>query len=62
MGIALAFPIWYMIFLSDLLGSFWNRLKAGSVILAVYAAVSNRNRFSQDLSKFRPKILLLGAF
>jgi hypothetical protein len=37
MGVLLGFFLWYFVFLSDFLFSFWYRVTAGSFILALYA-------------------------
>ena len=41
-GVGLAFALWYIVFLTDILGSFWYRVTVASIILALYAAVFGR--------------------
>ncbi|MCK4317959.1 CPBP family intramembrane metalloprotease, partial [Candidatus Bathyarchaeota archaeon] len=41
-GIGLAFALWYVVFLSHILDSFWYRVTVASIILASYAAVFGR--------------------
>ena len=41
-GIGLAFALWYVVFLSHILDSFWYRVTVASVILASYAAIFGR--------------------
>ena len=36
-GVLIAFLLWYLVFLSDLLFSFWYRVTGASIILAAYA-------------------------
>lgn len=38
-GIGLAFALWYVVFLSHILDSFWYRVTVASIILALYAAI-----------------------
>ena len=38
-GVGLAFPLWYMVFLTGILGSFWLRVTLASAALALYASV-----------------------
>lgn len=37
LGVTLAFFIWYLVFLSDILYSFWYRVAVGSLFLGLYA-------------------------
>ncbi len=39
-GVALSFILWYIVFLMEILGSFWYRVTLASLILAVYAYLS----------------------
>lgn len=41
-GIGLAFALWYVVFLTHILDSFWYRVTVASVLLASYAAVFGR--------------------
>ena len=41
-GIGLAFALWYVVFLSHILDSFWYRVTVASIILASYAAIFGR--------------------
>ena len=43
-GIALAFVLWYFVFLTDFMISFWFRVTTASIVLAVYAFLSNEKR------------------
>ena len=43
-GVAAAFFLWYLVFLSDLFYSFWFRVTGASIILASYAYISNDDR------------------
>ncbi len=43
-GILLAFILWYFVFLTDLLISFWYRVTAASISLATYAYFSKKKR------------------
>ena len=38
-GIGLAFALWYVVFLTHILDSFWYRVTVASIILALYAAI-----------------------
>jgi len=40
-GIALSFILWYIVFLTDILSSFWYRVTIASIILAVYARMTS---------------------
>lgn len=42
-GISLSFILWYIVFLTDILSSFWYRVTVASIILAVYARVNSSN-------------------
>jgi len=41
-GIGLAFALWYVVFLTHILDSFWYRVTVASIILALYAAIFGR--------------------
>ena len=41
-GIGLAFALWYVVFLTHILDSFWYRIMVASIILALYAAIFGR--------------------
>jgi len=43
-GVAAAFFLWYLVFLSDLFYSFWFRVTGASIILALYAYISDDDR------------------
>lgn len=43
-GVFTAFLLWYLVFLSDLFFSFWYRVTGASIILALYAYVSNDDK------------------
>lgn len=42
-GVSLAFALWYIVFLTHILGSFWYRVTVASIILALYAAILGRS-------------------
>lgn len=42
-GLLLAFFLWYLVFLSDILYSFWYRVTLASIILAAYAYRSDKH-------------------
>jgi membrane protease YdiL (CAAX protease family) len=42
-GISFALLLWYFVFLSNFLGSFWIRVTLASIILSIYAALFNRD-------------------
>jgi membrane protease YdiL (CAAX protease family) len=41
-GIGLAFALWYVVFLTHILDSFWYRVTIASIVLALYAAFLGR--------------------
>jgi membrane protease YdiL (CAAX protease family) len=41
-GICLAFALWYVVFLTHILDSFWYRVTVASIILTLYAAIFGR--------------------
>lgn len=43
-GVLMAFILWYFVFLSDLLFSFWYRVTGASIILAIYAYANDETR------------------
>ncbi len=43
-GIALAFILWYFVFLTDFMTSFWYRVTSASILLAIYAYGIGINR------------------
>ena len=42
-GISFALLLWYFVFLSNFLGSFWIRVTLASILLSIYAALFNRD-------------------
>lgn len=47
-GIVFAFILWYFVFLSSLLDSFWIRVTSASLILAIYTAFINSYSHFED--------------
>jgi len=43
-GVVFSFLLWYFVFLSDLLFSFWYRVTGASIILATYAYLNDENK------------------
>lgn len=43
-GVVLSFLLWYFVFLSDLLFSFWYRVTGASIILATYAYLNDEKK------------------
>jgi len=41
-GVCLSFVLWYIVFLTNILGSFWYRVTFASIVLALYAAYFGR--------------------
>ena len=41
-GVCLSFLLWYVVFLTNILGSFWYRVTFASIVLALYAAFFGR--------------------
>ena len=59
-GVLLAFLLWYFVFMSELLFSFWYRVTAASIILAAYAYIYGG--FKVDSSQFlKESVLGLGS-
>lgn len=48
-GIAIAFILWYFVFLTSYLDSFWIRVTVGSITLTVFANIFGRDSFKDDL-------------
>lgn len=44
LGVSLAFILWYFVFMSDLLFSFWYRVTGASIVLAGYAYLNDETR------------------
>jgi len=42
-GVILSFILWYIVFLTDILSSFWIRVTLASILLALYAYWTGRN-------------------
>jgi membrane protease YdiL (CAAX protease family) len=55
-GIALSFILWYIVFLTEILSSFWYRVTLASIVLAVYARVNS----SDTLLKLERKDVIWG--
>ena len=49
-GVALAFLLWYFVFLSYLLFSFWYRVTGASIILVIYAYLNDENKALRSLT------------
>ena len=41
LGVSLSFILWYIVFLTEILSSFWYRVTIASIILALYARVNS---------------------
>jgi len=41
-GVCLSFVLWYVVFLTNILGSFWYRVTFASIVLALYASFFGR--------------------
>lgn len=42
LGVCISFVLWYVVFLTNILGSFWYRVTFASIVLALYAAYFGR--------------------
>jgi len=59
-GISLAFASWYIVFLTQALGSFWYRVAVASICLALYAAIFGRGVAGRDYN-LSPTVVLRGV-
>src|SRR4030067_1969939 len=59
-GTLFGFILWYIVFSTQLLGSFWIRITFASIFLAVYSLIYSKQKFGNIL-KINKKIFFFGA-
>ena len=60
-GVILAFTLWSFTFLTTFLGSFWTRVTVSSIILALYAFLTAREKMSSEIEDFAFGDIIKGA-
>ena len=59
-GTLFGFILWYIVFNTQLLGSFWIRITFASIFLAVYSLIYSKQKF-ENIRKINKKIFFFGA-
>ena len=59
-GVALAFTLWAFIFLTGYMESIWYRVTISAVLLAIYAALAEREMISEAIEDIRVEELVKG--
>ncbi|MCW4049020.1 MAG: CPBP family intramembrane metalloprotease, partial [Candidatus Bathyarchaeota archaeon] len=49
-GVTVSFVLWYIVFLTEVLGNFWYRVTLASMKLALYAYLNGKSVFRDDFS------------
>ena len=57
-GVAVSFILWYFVFLTDFMTSFWYRVTSASILLALYAGYAGPSRL--QISKFNQSEVVQG--
>ena len=60
-GVALSFALWSFTFLTGYMGSFWFRVTASSILLALYASLAERRLISETVEGLRVEELAKGV-
>lgn len=61
LGVALAFFLWYIVFMTGILGSFWFRVTLASMTLATYAMIADKARMTEIVGTISPTDIVHGV-